>query len=135
MPCDEPGTVEPRNRNLVEREPGRQRRDGPDSMASGTGTFRVTTRAEVPCARGSHPVLPQPIAVVNEVTHRRSVLRREVLVTAVAVAQRPLVAVLVAAEAGGHLRPDHLGALFGHGLVTADAVSVRRRLMRPVLET
>jgi hypothetical protein len=121
-------------RDLVERELGRQCRDGPDAVARGTRAFRVAARAEVACARCANAVLSQPVAVVNEVAHGRLILRREVPVAAVAVAERPLILVLVATEARGHLGPDRVRVLFRNGLVTADAIAVCGGLMGAMLE-
>jgi hypothetical protein len=71
---------------------------------------------------------------MNQVTYGRRILGCEVLVAAVAIAKRPLILMLVAAEAGGHLGPDRVGVLVGHGLVTADAIAVCGRLMGTMLE-
>jgi hypothetical protein len=79
-------------------------------------------------------VLSQPVAVVNEVAHGRRILRREVLVAAVAVTKGPLILVLVAAEARGHLGSERVWVLFRHSLVTANAVAVRCGLMGAMLE-
>jgi hypothetical protein len=131
---DEACAVKARERDTVECERRWQSRDGADPVAPRAGALGVAARAKVSRARRTRAVLAQPIAIVDEVAYRGRVFGREVLVTAVAVAQWPLIAMLVAAEASGHLRPDHLGALFGHGLVAADAISVRHRLMRSMLK-
>ena len=48
--------------------------------------------------------------------------------------KRPLVLMLVAAEAGGHLGPDRVWVLLGHGLVATHAVAVCHCLMGTMLE-
>jgi hypothetical protein len=134
VPRDETCAVKPGERDFVERELGRQRWDGPDAVAGGTRAFRVAARAEVACARCANAVLSQPVAVVNEVADGRRILRREVLVAAVAGAKRPPILVLVATEARGHLGPDRVRVLFRNGLVTADAIAVCGGLMGAMLE-
>jgi hypothetical protein len=71
---------------------------------------------------------------MDQVARRRRILGREVLMAAVAGAERPLILVLVATEAGRHLRPDHVRMLLGDGLVAAHAVSVGRDLVSAMLE-
>jgi len=131
---DEAGTVEAREWHLIEHEPRRQRGDGADSVASGARSLGVAACAEITCARGSDAVLADPVAVMDEVTRRWRILRSEVLVTAVAVAKRPLILVLVTAEACGHFGPHRVRVLVGRGLVASDAIAVRRRLVSSMLE-
>jgi hypothetical protein len=134
VPCDEACAVKAGEGDLVEHELGRQFRDGPDAVARGTRSLRVAARAEIACTRRPNPVLAQPVAVVNEVAHGRRILRRKVLVAAVAVTKRPLILVLVATEARGHLGPDRVRVLFRNSLVTADAVAVCGCLMGAMFE-
>jgi hypothetical protein len=94
----------------------------------------MATGAEVAFARGPHAVLAHPIAVVDEVARWRRVLGGEVDVTAIAVAQRPLVLVLVTAEADGHLRAQRIGPRVGDCAVAANAVSMDRRVMLGVVK-
>jgi hypothetical protein len=126
--------VQAGERHFVEGELGRKRRDGPDTVAGGTGALRVAARAEVAFAGRTNAVLAEPVAVVNEVAHGRRVLAREVLVAAVAVTKRPLILVLVTSEARRHLGPDRVRVLFRDGLMTTDAITVRRGLVSAVLE-
>jgi len=90
--------------------------------------------AEVASARRADTVLAQPVAVVHEVALGRRVLGREVLVAAIAVPKGPLILVLVAPEARGHLGPERVGVLLGDGLVATHAVAMRGRLMGSMLE-
>jgi hypothetical protein len=71
---------------------------------------------------------------MNEVTDRGRILRREVLVAAVTGAKWPLILMLVAAEARGHLGSERVWVFFGHGFVATHAVAVRGSLMRAMLE-
>ena len=94
----------------------------------------MAARAEIAGARSSDAVLAQPIAVMNKVTYGGRILGREVLVAAVAGAKRPLILMLVATEARGHLGPDRVRVPLGHGLMATHAVAVRGSLMRAMLE-
>jgi len=134
MPRHEACAVKTGQRDLVERKSRGERGDGPDPVASGAGALRVAARAKVTGARGSDSVLTQPVAVMNQVTYRRGILGREVLVAAVAGAKRPLILMLVATEARGHLGPDRVRVPLGHGLMATHAVAVRGSLMRAMLE-
>jgi hypothetical protein len=134
MPRHEACAVKTGQRDLVERESRGERGDGPDPVASGAGALRVAARAKVTGARGSDSVLTQPVAVMNQVTYRRGILGREALVAAVAGAKRPLILMLVATEARGHLGPDRVRVPLGHGFMATHAVAVRGSLMRAMLE-
>lgn len=134
VPRDEAGPVKAGERDLVEREPRRQRRNRRDPVACGAGSLRVAARAEVASACGPSSMLAQPVAVVNEMARGRRILRSEILVATVAVTKGPLIVVLVAAEAGSHLGPDHVWALFRDGLVAPDTIAMRRYLVSAVLE-
>jgi hypothetical protein len=72
--------------------------------------------------------------VVHQVVVRRASFGAEIDVTAIAVAQRPLVTVLVASEAGGHLREHALRASLGHRRVAAHAVAAYRPHVLRMLE-
>jgi hypothetical protein len=120
----EPGTVQAREANVVEREPRRQRRHGAFPMARGALPLGVAARAEITGARGARAVLAEPVAVVDEMVLGHRPFRSEVDVTAVAVAQRPLVAVLMASEAARHPRQDGFGPLLGHLDVASNAVAL-----------
>ena len=76
--------------------------------------------ARVPCSRIQSPSC-------TRWSSGRRALGGEVDVASIAVAQRPLVAVLVAAEAGRHLRQDGVGPRLGHLDVAAHAVALRPR--------
>lgn len=71
---------------------------------------------------------------MHQVTGGWRILGCEVLVATVAVAKRPLVAMLVAAEAGGHLGPQCFRVLLGDSFMATHAVAVSGRLMGAVLE-
>jgi hypothetical protein len=79
-------------------------------------------------------VLAHPVSVVHEVVVRRNAFRPEVDVAPAAIAQRPLVAVLVTAEASGHLRQNGVGSSFGHLHVASHAVTVGGAHVGRVLE-
>ncbi len=134
VPSDEASAVKAGERDLVEREPRWQRRNRRDAVACGAGALRVAARTEVTSACGPDSVLAQPVAVMDEMTRGRGVFRSEVLVAAVAITKGPLISVLVAAEARGHLGPDHVWVLFRDGLVAPNTVAVRRYLVGPMLE-
>ena len=128
------GAMQAGQRHVVEGEPGGERGDRPDAMATCTRSLAVTARAEVACPGSPSSVLAKPVAVVNQVALGRGLLGGEILVTAVAVAERPLLAVLVATEARRHLGPQHLGPCLGDRFVTPDAVAAHLGLMVAVLE-
>jgi hypothetical protein len=134
VPRDEARAVKTGERDLVERESCGERRDGPDTVASGARTLRVAARAEVSRTGSSNSMLADPVAVMNQVARGRRVLRREILVAAVAVAKRPLIPMLVATEARGHLWPNRVRVFLRHGLVATNAVAVRDRLVGAMLE-
>jgi hypothetical protein len=76
----------------------------------------------------------QPIPIVHHVGRRRRVLGRKVLVAPAAIAERPLIAVLVASEADRHLRLERLGLRVARRGVAAHAVPVHGRHVLPVIE-
>jgi hypothetical protein len=131
---DEASAVKTGQGHFVERERRGQRRDRADPMTRGARPLGVAARAQVPRARRAHAMLTNPVAVMHQVARGRPLFGCKVLVAAVAVAKRPLVLVLVAAEAGSHLRQKRLRVLLGCRLVAADTVAVRRNLMRTVRE-
>jgi hypothetical protein len=94
----------------------------------------MTRSAEIARARRAHAVLASPIAVVDEVTGRQGVLCRQIDVTTVAITGAPLVFVLVAAEANGHLGPQRFRSFQSDFRVTANAVALRRGHVTHVLE-
>jgi hypothetical protein len=126
--------VEPLQLHGVERELRRKGRDGPDAVAARARALTVAARAEIPFTRRVHAVLAQPVAVVNEVAGGGRVLGGEIDVTTVAVAERPLVFVLVAAEARRHLREQRFRPRFGHRGMAADAVAFDRRHVLAMIE-
>jgi hypothetical protein len=65
----------------------------------------------------------------------RCALRGEINVASVAVAERPFVTVLVAAEAGGHLRQHRVGSFFGDLDMAVNAVALYREHVARVCET
>jgi hypothetical protein len=134
VPRDEPSPVKTGERDIIERQRLGERGDRPDAVASCARPLRMAARAEVARSRRSDAVLAQPVAVVDKVADRCRIFRCKVLVAAIAVAKRPFIAMLVAAEAGGHLRTDRVRVLLRHSLVAANAIPVRRRLMSTMLE-
>jgi hypothetical protein len=123
-----------REASVVEREARRKSRNGALPVAGGAGSFAMAARAEVSRASGSDAVLAHEVAVVDKVVVRRRSLRCKIDVTTITVAQRPLVLVLVAAEAATHLGEHGLGPAFGDLDVAADAVPLCRKDMLRVLE-
>jgi hypothetical protein len=95
----------------------------------------VAARAEVARAGRSYTMLADEVSVVNEVIVGRYSLVAQIDVAAVAVAHRPLVAVLVASEAGGHLRQDGLRTRFGHVGMAPNAIAVDRTHVAWVIES
>ncbi len=134
VPCAETGSVKTGERDLVEREPRRKRGDGPDAMTGCARALRMAARAKVARASRAHPVLTQPVAIVNQVSDRRRVLRAEALVAAIARAKRPRVLMLVATEARRHLRSQGVRGLLRDRLVASHTVSMGDGLVSPVLE-
>jgi hypothetical protein len=124
--CVEAGAMETREADIVEREPGRQRGDRAHTMAGRAGALAMATRTEVPSARRPHAVFAHPVAIVDKVVLGQRTLRGEVDMATVAIAQCPLVAVLVATEAARHLRQDGLRRGLGDFDVTAYAVAPDR---------
>ncbi len=134
MARDEPRAVHPRQARIVECEPCGQRGHRADSVAGGARPLAVAARAEVARTRRADAVLAHEVTVVHQVILGERPFVCEVDVTAVAVAQRPLVAVLVAAEARCHRRQKRLGSYLGHFRVTTHAIAVGSRDVLAVLE-
>ncbi len=130
----EAGAMKAREAHVAEGQLPRQGGDGPFAVARGALPIGVAARAEVARARRAHAVLAEEVSVVNEVIVRRRALVAQIDVTLVAVAHRPLVAVLVAPEARRHLRQDRLRTSLGHVGVAADAVSADGGHVPRVLE-
>lgn len=80
-------------------------------------------------------MLSDPVAIVDEVVVGRLSFATQVDVASVAVAQRPLVAVPMASEAGRHLRQDRVRPRFRDLDVAANAVAARGQRMAAVVET
>jgi len=135
VPCRKAGAVQSGKRDVVERQPRGQRGDGALTMARGALPLGMTARAQVALARRPRAVLAHPVAVVDEVIVRSLSVVAEVDVTSVAVAQRPLIAVLVAAEARGHLRQHGLRTRLGRLDVAANAISPDRQHVSSVFES
>ena len=95
----------------------------------------MAARAKIASAGGPHAVLTNEVRVVNEVVVGHRSFVRERNVTTVAIAQAPLVLVLVATEAACHLRQDRLRGLLGDLDVTSNAVAPSCRHVLAVLET
>ena len=132
---DESGAMQPRQGDFVEREPRGQRRNGAGAMAARARAFAVAARAQVARARRPHAVLADEIAVVHEVIRRRAALGADIDVATIAVAQGPLVAVLVATEAARHRRQNRVRRLFGDFDVATNAVAARRAHVPSMVET
>jgi hypothetical protein len=109
---------------VIERQLRREGGHCADAMARGAGALAMAAGAEIAFAAGTHTMLADPVAVVNEVARGRRVLCAEVDVTGIACAQAPLLLVLVTAQADGHLRQQRLGPHLGDGAMAADAVAV-----------
>src|SRR5450432_537375 len=90
-----------RLRRPADTELPRQRCNG-DAVTLRARAIIVAGRAKLALTRSVDAVLANEIAIVNEVTLGWSLLRRDVDVTAVAIANVPLVLVLVASEARRH---------------------------------
>jgi hypothetical protein len=80
-------------------------------------------------------MLAHEVAVVNKVVRRERAFMAKVDVTAIAVAQRPLVPVLVASEATRHGGHESLGPRLGYFDVAAHAVAIRCAYMVAVFES
>jgi hypothetical protein len=127
--------MQTRETYVVERELGGQGRDCPFPVARGALPLGMATCAQVPLTRRTRSVLADPVAVVHQVIVGRLSLRWEIDVAPVAVAQSPLIAMLVAPEAGRHLRKDGIGAGLGDFDVTPHAVAAGRRHVLRVIES
>lgn len=121
----EAGPMQPRKAYFVERELGGKRWHRALAVARRALPFRVAARAKVALARCTDSVLAYPIAVVHQMVLRHGAVVPKVDVASIAVAELPLVAVLVAAEARRHLGKDCIGPRFGDLDVAPNAVSIR----------
>src|SRR5580700_1545195 len=98
--------MKPRQADLAQGQLPRQRGDGPLAMARRALPLGVAGRAEVARARRTHAVFADEVSIMDEVVVRRGALGGQIDVATVAGPHRPLVTVLVAAEAARHLRQD-----------------------------
>lgn len=128
------GSVQAYRSAIAHGEPGREPGGRPDAVAGRAGALAVAGRAEIASARRADPVLPQKIAIVNDVAARRDPFGREIFVAPVAVSNAPLILVRVAGEADAHGRAQRLGAIHGDLLVAPDAVAVDARHVVAMLE-
>ena len=135
VPRRKTGAVQSGETDVVERQPRRQRGRGALPMARRALPLGVTARAQVALARRPRPMLAHPVAVVDEVVVGSLSVVPQVDVTSIAVAQRPLIAVLVAAEARGHLRQHGVRTGLGRFDVTANAISLGREHVPSVFES
>jgi hypothetical protein len=127
--------VKPRQTHIVEREARRERGKGPFSVTRGALSFRVTARAEVASGGRARAVLADPVAVVDQMVVGQRAFGLQIDVATAAVAQSPLVAVLVTAEATRHLRQHRFGPLFGHFHVAVNAITRSRPHVLGMRET
>ncbi len=126
--------MEARQPHPVEGESRGQRGDG-HPVAPGAGALAVAGRAEIARAGGAHAVLSDPVSIVHQMAHGQCVFGGELHVAAVAVAKRPLLFVLMTAEACGHLGTDHLRPFQSDFHVTANALTAHRRHVSAVGES
>lgn len=131
----ETGAMEATETHLVKREARRQSRNGAYAVARRARSFGVACGAQVARARRLGTVFTQPIPFVHEMTRRQRAFAFEVHVATVAIAGGPLLFVLVTRKAGGHLRPECLGALKGHLLMAPHAITLRGRHVLHVIES
>jgi hypothetical protein len=134
VPRSESGTVQTRQAYLVEGKLGRKGRDRAATVASGARARAVAARTEIAVAGGAHAMFAHEVRVMHEVVGGGRSLGGKVDVTAIAVAQRPLVAVLMAAETGRHLGQSGLRVALRDLDVTSNAVSVGHPHVLAVLE-
>jgi hypothetical protein len=125
--------MEATERRLVERE-ARRKAGGGHTVAAATEALGVARGAEVAGACSAHAVLADEVSVVSDVALGANSLRRQVDVTALAVAHRELVPVMVTAEAGGHRRQQRLCARLTGGDVASHTLTVRSEDVSAVLE-
>ena len=130
----EAGAMQPGEAHVTQGQLPRQRGHGSLAVARGALAIGVAARTEIARARGSNAVLADEVSVVNEVVVGRHPLVSKIDVATVAVAQGPLVAVLVAPEAARHRRQDRLRTSLGHLGMAADAIAADRDHMGRVLE-
>jgi len=135
MPRAKPSAVKARETRLVK---GKRRGQSGDRVAAVAGCARalaVAARAKIASAGGPHAVLTNEVRVVHQVVVGHRSFVRERNVTAVTIAQAPLVLVLVTAKAARHLRQDRLRVPLGDLDVTSNAVAPGCRHVLAVLET
>jgi hypothetical protein len=134
VPGHEAGAVQAPRADVVEGEPCGQSRHRPFAVTRRALSFRVATRAEIALTCGAGSVLAKPVAVVDEMVVGHVGLARQVDVAARAIAKGPLIAVLVAAEAGRHLREHGVGPRLGDLGVASHAVAHGGRHVVGVIE-
>jgi hypothetical protein len=134
MASEKTGAMEPGQAHVAQGKLPRERGDRSLAVARRALTFCMAAGAEVAGARRPNTVLTDEVTVMNEVIVRRRSLFGEVDVTAGAIAQRPLLAVLVAPEARRHLWQDGLRMHLRHLGVAAHAVAVYGAHVAWVLE-
>jgi hypothetical protein len=132
---DETGAMKSRESHVVESQLRREGRDRTHTMAPGARAFAVTARAQVARARRAHAVLAHEITLVDEMVGRRRPFRSQVHMTAVAIAQSPLVAVLVTPETGRHFGQDRFRIAFGDLDVASHAVAMGCEHVLAMLES
>jgi hypothetical protein len=133
MPSHETGPVEVIARRPVECEPCRDRSSGRTGVATGAGAFGVTRAAQLKIRSGARAVAPGEIRVVDEVIFWLRSLFLQVDMARIAAPGAPLIAVGVAAHAGGHRRPQRV-RFFLNVEVAPYAVAVRAREVSLVIE-
>jgi hypothetical protein len=79
-------------------------------------------------------VFTNPIAVVDHVVVGEGALCGEIDVTSIAVTQRPLVTMLMAAETRGHLRKHSVGSRLRDLPMAVNAIALRRERVPRVCE-
>jgi hypothetical protein len=129
------GAVQTRKANVVESQTSRQDRHRPHTVTRGALPLGVAGRAEIACARRARAVLTNKVAVVNHVVVGERALGGEVDVASVAITHRPLVSMLVAAEARGHLRKYGVGARLCDLHMAVNAVALGGEHVLRVRET
>jgi hypothetical protein len=135
MASCEAGAVQAGQANVVKGKPGGQTWHGPHAMARGALPLGVTGCAEIARAGGSCAVLANPVAVMDHMIVGRCALPGEINVASVAVAKRPFVTVLVAAEASSHLRQHRVWTRLGDLDMAVNAVALRGEHVARVCET
>jgi hypothetical protein len=131
----ETGSVQTGEAHLVELQPPRQCGNDPHAVTAGAMALAVTGRAEIARARRSDAMLALPVAAVYEMARRERIFFGEIDMAAIAVARPPLIFMLVAPEANGHLRAQRLRPFDADLHVAAHTVAARGRHVRTVLES